>query len=38
MENLKRTALIYDFDGTLAQGNLQETSFIPDIGMSKEEF
>ncbi len=34
----KRTALIYDFDGTLARGNLQETSFIPNIGMSKHEF
>ena len=34
----KRTALIYDFDGTLARGNLQETSFIPNIGMTKEEF
>lgn len=33
-----RTALIYDFDGTLAQGNLQERSFIPDIGMTKDEF
>ncbi len=33
-----RTALIYDFDGTLAKGNLQETSFIPNIGMTKEEF
>ena len=38
MSDLKRTALIYDFDGTLARGNLQETSFIPDIGMSKEDF
>lgn len=38
MKELKRTAIIYDFDGTLARGNLQETSFIPDIGMSKEEF
>jgi phosphoserine phosphatase len=38
MDNPKRTALIYDFDGTLARGNLQETSFIPDIGMEKEEF
>jgi phosphoserine phosphatase len=37
-DNLRRTAIIYDFDGTLAKGNLQETSFIPDIGMSKEEF
>ena len=34
----KRTALIYDFDGTLARGNLQETSFIPEIDMSKEDF
>jgi len=36
--DLKRTALIYDFDGTLARGNLQERSFIPNIGMSREEF
>ena len=34
----KRTALIYDFDGTLARGNLQETSFIPNIDMSKKDF
>lgn len=32
------TAIIYDFDGTLARGNLQEQSFIPDIKMSREEF
>jgi phosphoserine phosphatase len=38
MDNPKRTALIYDFDGTLARGNLQETSFIPNIGMTKEDF
>lgn len=38
MADLFRTALIYDFDGTLAHGNLQETSFIPDIGMTKEQF
>ncbi|MDX7953434.1 haloacid dehalogenase-like hydrolase [Lichenihabitans sp. Uapishka_5] len=38
MTGLKRTALIYDFDGTLAGGNLQEQSFIPDIGMSREAF
>jgi hypothetical protein len=36
-DNLK-TAIIYDFDGTLARGNIQETSFIPEIGMDKEEF
>lgn len=33
-----RMALIYDFDGTLAPGNLQENSFIPDIGMKPQEF
>jgi len=38
MSSLKRTALIYDFDGTLARGNLQEQSFIPGIGMKREEF
>lgn len=37
-EPLKRTAVIYDFDGTLARGNIQENSFIPEIGMSKENF
>lgn len=38
VNDLKRTALIYDFDGTLARGNLQERSFIPNIGMSRENF
>jgi phosphoserine phosphatase len=34
-----RAALVYDFDGTLARGNLQERSFIPDIaGMSHGDF
>ena len=31
-------ALIYDFDGTLAPGNMQERQFIPDIGMTASEF
>lgn len=31
-------AIAYDFDGTLAPGNMQEDSFIPDLGISKEEF
>lgn len=31
-------AIIYDFDGTLARGNIQEHSFIPKIGMSREAF
>nr|WP_319391030.1 HAD family hydrolase [uncultured Cohaesibacter sp.] len=38
MSGLAKCALIYDFDGTLAKGNLQETSFIPSIGMTKEDF
>jgi hypothetical protein len=31
-------AIAYDFDGTLAPGNMQEHSFIPDCGLSKAEF
>ena len=31
-------ALIYDFDGTLAPGNVQEGLFIPNVGMTKGEF
>ena len=37
-EALLKTAIIYDFDGTLARGNIQEHSFIPEIGMTLEEF
>ena len=35
---LLKTAIIYDFDGTLARGNIQEHSFIPKTGMTREEF
>ena len=35
---LKRAALVYDFDGTLAPGNMQEHSFIPAVGMTKKDF
>jgi phosphoserine phosphatase len=35
---VNRTALIYDFDGTLAKGNVQEHSFLPDLGISSAEF
>lgn len=32
------TALIYDFDGTLVKGNLQEHSFIPSMGLKRDDF
>lgn len=35
---MKRAAIVYDFDGTLAQGNIQEVSFIPRINMAREDF
>lgn len=31
-------AIAYDFDGTLAPGNMQEHQFLPDIGMSPPAF
>jgi len=31
-------AFCYDFDGTLAPGNMQEHTFIPDIGLSTLDF
>ena len=31
-------AICYDFDGTLAQGNIQENAFIPALNMKKESF
>lgn len=36
----KRTtvALIYDFDGTLSAGNMQEYDFIPSVGKNIQEF
>ena len=38
MENPFTIALIYDFDGTLAPGNMQEYDFIPAVGKSNREF
>ena len=37
-QELKKTAIIYDFDGTLARGNIQEQSFIPKINMTRDQF
>ena len=37
-DTLVEAAMIYDFDGTLARGNLQELSFIPKMQISCEEF
>jgi len=31
-------AIAYDFDGTLAKGNIQENSFIPDLKISSKVF
>ncbi|MFP4366556.1 MAG: HAD family hydrolase [Bacteroidales bacterium] len=33
-----KAAIAYDFDGTLAPGNMQEHSFIPKLGIPKETF
>lgn len=38
MERLPIVALIYDFDGTLSPGNMQEFGFIQAIGSTPEEF
>jgi len=31
-------AIAYDFDGTLAPGNMQEHLFLPKVGVKKKEF
>ena len=31
-------AICYDFDGTLIRGNMQENSFIPQVGISPSKF
>ncbi|MEP7270214.1 MAG: HAD family hydrolase [Acidobacteriota bacterium] len=36
--SLARTAIVYDFDGTLAQGNIQEHSFISELGVEASHF
>jgi hypothetical protein len=35
---LIKVAIAYDFDGTLAPGNMQEHSFLPKLGIPKEDF
>ena len=35
---LTKVALVYDFDGTLSPGNMQEYGFIQALGASPEEF
>ena len=38
MKENRNMAIAYDFDGTLAPGNMQEYSFIPDLNMDKASF
>ena len=33
-----QVALVYDFDGTLSPGNMQEFGFIQATGKTKDEF
>ena len=33
-----KVALVYDFDGTLSPGNMQEFGFIQATGKTKDEF
>lgn len=36
--SIPRIAICYDYDGTLIKGNMQENSFIPEVGMTKSNF
>ena len=38
MKRSATAAIIYDFDGTLARGNIQEHSLIPSLGTQPERF
>ena len=38
MKEKFKVAFAYDFDGTLAPGNMQEHKFIPELGIGKHEF
>ncbi len=35
---MHRSAIVYDFDGTLARGNVQEHSFMPSLGIDPKAF
>lgn len=37
-QKMINVAIAYDFDGTLAKGNIQENSFLPSIGIDKIKF
>jgi len=37
-KRLLKAALIYDFDGTLSPGNMQEYGFIPATGLDSKTF
>ncbi len=38
MQSPRRMAIAYDFDGTLSPGNMQDYDFIPELGMTPDEF
>ncbi len=38
MDSPVKAAMVYDFDGTLSPGNMQEYDFIPSVGQKNEEF
>ena len=38
MHKFPTIAIAYDFDGTLSPGNMQEHSFLPNIGMKARKF
>ncbi len=38
MNKTTTIALVYDFDGTLSPGNMQEYEFIPSVGRTIEQF
>ena len=38
MDVRKRVAIMYDFDETLAPGNMQEYAFIPNLEIDAGEF